>query len=98
MELVATLFIELCGEFPASFNSACANDCCGIIGQMHSADTLEFSVFDVVNRQVPNVSKWRPRVRSIDPYFLFLLDNYPMARPLRIEYPGAYYHVTSRGN
>ena len=21
-----------------------------------------------------------------------------MARPLRIEYPGAYYHVTSRGN
>jgi len=22
----------------------------------------------------------------------------PMARPLRIEYPGAFYHVTSRGN
>jgi len=21
-----------------------------------------------------------------------------MARPLRIEYPGAFYHVTSRGN
>ena len=21
-----------------------------------------------------------------------------MARPLRIEYPGAYYHVTARGN
>ena len=21
-----------------------------------------------------------------------------MARPLRIEFPGAYYHVTSRGN
>ena len=26
------------------------------------------------------------------------LDSSPMARPLRIEYPGAVYHVTSRGN
>ncbi len=27
-----------------------------------------------------------------------LLGTWNMARPLRIEYPGAYYHVTSRGN
>jgi putative transposase len=24
--------------------------------------------------------------------------DFPMARPLRIEFPGALYHVTSRGN
>jgi len=32
--------------------------------------------------------------------FLFLLPIklFPVARPLRIEFPGAYYHVTSRGN
>jgi hypothetical protein len=27
-----------------------------------------------------------------------LLQETTMARPLRIEYPGAFYHVTSRGN
>lgn len=35
---------------------------------------------------------------SIDSYFYLLLGKRFMARPLRIEYPGAYYHVTSRGN
>lgn len=27
-----------------------------------------------------------------------MIEGYTMARPLRIEYPGALYHVTSRGN
>jgi hypothetical protein len=28
----------------------------------------------------------------------FFRENAVMARPLRIEYPGAVYHVTARGN
>jgi REP-associated tyrosine transposase len=31
-------------------------------------------------------------------FTLFLCYSGPMARPLRIEYPGAVYHLTSRGN
>jgi len=31
-------------------------------------------------------------------FCLFFLYHFHMARPLRIEYPGAFYHVTCRGN
>src|SRR3990170_5749091 len=30
--------------------------------------------------------------------FNFYLKGHLMARPLRVEYPGAYYHVINRGN
>ena len=37
-----------------------------------------------------------------DPTRILIIKNYlgawMAARPLRIEYPGAYYHITSRGN
>ena len=35
---------------------------------------------------------------SIDSYFGSCYSAVSVARPLRIEYPGAYYHITSRGN
>ena len=28
----------------------------------------------------------------------YVVSDQPMARPLRIEYPGAIYHITFRGN
>jgi len=37
-------------------------------------------------------------VRTLDSYKGPLLSAPSMARPLRIEYAGAHYHVTSRGN
>ena len=42
------------------------------------------------HREDDGVRSWN---HTIDP-----LDSGSMARPLRIEYPGAVYHVTSRGN
>lgn len=44
-----------------------------------------------------HITAYQGQVLPIDiRYFVVLL--LPMSRPLRIEYPGAVYHVTSRGN
>jgi len=64
------------------------------------APTIPSTVLDdAMNDSSGIATKARGRVRSQQLTYCRGggLDENNMARPLRIEYPGAFYHVTSRG-
>ena len=85
-----------------SINRAASNQPYEVKGTVRLADGspaagLKVSAFCTRTRQRGQVSTL-DSANFFDTFGRAISKDEAMARPLRIEYPGAFYHVTSRGN